>query len=143
MGSSRPISRLLPTQEERVHERSKKAFAHRVGFGEEKPTLISMQNVGIKLGAHPIATFKFKYRPLEFLQAEGIVPIPVEEKRRALESPESIIKDEDDSDAEEARILEEKLKAIQKKRLIKSRGVKKVKAESKPVFIPGEVIDLT
>jgi len=53
-------------------------------------------------------------------------------------SPEPAIKDEDgDADAE-IRMLEEKLNAAREKRKFK-----RVKTESKPVFISGEVIDLT
>lgn len=124
-------------------------------FGEEmlrKPNIFCAHN----LDKNPLVIFVFKF---EFLRANGIVPAQVGQKRPAAESPEPAIKEEDaDSDDEEAKLLEEKLcaireqqiafyekklSAIREKRSIKAVKVKRVKTESKPLFISGEVIDLT
>ncbi|TFK36374.1 hypothetical protein BDQ12DRAFT_248760 [Crucibulum laeve] len=59
-----------------VHERSKKAGAHHVKFGKEyasaPPTMDLVQ--GYNMDQLPYLTFTFKYRPMEILMANGIVP---------------------------------------------------------------------
>jgi len=174
-------TQLLPPQEEKVHEQSKKAFAHRVGFGEESTKTEYLQG-SVRLDKNPVVTFRFLYRPLDFLYAQGIInrPVPVKSEsptRAATNNPDLV-----ESDTEEMRLLkeklalsqekiacqqeklaleqqkleldqekllfyQEKLDAIQKKRPLEASTskvmVKRVKNESKAVFLPGEVIDLT
>jgi len=113
-----------------------------VGFGEEIQSKKSIHGRESQtLDKKPVVTFIFKYRPLEILRATDIVQSQVKRKRAAVESPEPAIKDEaTDSDAEETKVLEEKLNAIREK---KANKVKRIKTESKTPFISGEIIDLT
>jgi len=55
-----------------VHERSKKAIAHQVNFGSEIP--VSKGNTYRWKTLETLVTFIFKYRPLEMLRANDIVP---------------------------------------------------------------------
>ncbi|KAJ2934962.1 hypothetical protein H1R20_g2102, partial [Candolleomyces eurysporus] len=61
-----------------VHERSKKAGAHHVTYGEEyaspAPTVDMVR--GRTIDTAPVATFSFKYRPYDILLANGIIPRP-------------------------------------------------------------------
>ncbi|KZP16441.1 hypothetical protein FIBSPDRAFT_895026 [Athelia psychrophila] len=61
-----------------VHERIKKATAHRVQLGAETPTFERSDKIYYlkRLDNHPMAKFTFKYRPLDVLQANGIVSVP-------------------------------------------------------------------
>ncbi|KAJ6561713.1 hypothetical protein B0H19DRAFT_1375061 [Mycena capillaripes] len=132
-----------------LHERSKKAIGHSVQFGPEFHTRkhsVKWHSQDIKT----LATFSFKYRPIELLRAQGIAPPGVREERAA--TPTDILDltmDVDDEDTDEAKIkeLEIQLQALKKK---KKKQVKRepsdVKKEIKSerlAFIPGEVIDLT
>ncbi|KAH7907671.1 hypothetical protein BJ138DRAFT_1128994 [Hygrophoropsis aurantiaca] len=59
-----------------VHERAKKAHSHCVAFGNEVALPLSPTLRTQRIGATPLATFVFKYRPLERLIADGIAPPP-------------------------------------------------------------------
>ncbi|KAJ2919833.1 hypothetical protein MD484_g605, partial [Candolleomyces efflorescens] len=68
-----------PTLDDRiVHERSKKAGAHHVTYGDEyaspAPTVDMVR--GRTIDTTPIATFTFKYRPYDILLASDIIPRP-------------------------------------------------------------------
>ncbi|KZP16452.1 hypothetical protein FIBSPDRAFT_958018 [Athelia psychrophila] len=76
-----------PPQEQQVHERTKKATVHRVKLGTEQTCASTRIFFGKHLDEHPIATFVFKYRPLDVLQANGIVSAPVEETHNTIDEP--------------------------------------------------------
>lgn len=66
----------LHVREGKVHERSKKACAHRVIFGEEVPLQArrSTSHTSFKPDKRPTTVFVFKYTRLDILQAMGIAP---------------------------------------------------------------------
>ncbi|KAG1741099.1 hypothetical protein EDB19DRAFT_1908129 [Suillus lakei] len=71
----------LRVREGKVHERSKKACAHRVVFGEEVPRRQVHHQPGrptsctmFRPDNHPTTIFVFKYTRLDILQAMGIAP---------------------------------------------------------------------
>ncbi|KAJ7661652.1 hypothetical protein B0H17DRAFT_1212208 [Mycena rosella] len=142
----------------KIHERAKKAATQQISFCE--PVFREPAKVVRCKWTERIITFSFKYRPLESLRANGTAP-PLRDKRKRKASPEC---DEEDSDAEEARLLETRLSEIRAKQAQKTpknlkrkikaeddtdiidltRPKKRIKIEDrKPVFIPGEGIDLT
>ncbi|KAJ7882295.1 hypothetical protein B0H13DRAFT_2048339 [Mycena leptocephala] len=133
-----------------MHERSKKAMGHSVQFGPE----FHRQNLPFQKASQTIrtlATFTFKYRPIELLRAEGIAP-PAPRAQRAA-TPTDVVDlsmdvDEDDGDDAEIRKLETRLNALKKKNKGKqvkreSSNIKKEIKSEEPIFRPGEVIDLT
>jgi len=151
-----------------VHERSKKAIAHRVNYGSEIPRSCPKFSVNV---VETLATFIFKYRPLEMLRANDIVPQnpePREPQEHTLDTPpisetssrkgehskvkeevESGSESETDEDSMREKALLAELEKIRKGRHLKDskRPKKKLKKEleDKPlrVFTPGEIIDLT
>ncbi|EIW53412.1 uncharacterized protein TRAVEDRAFT_60876 [Trametes versicolor FP-101664 SS1] len=156
-----------------VHEKSKKAGVHAVSFGEVKAAEVVKSCTAVGLEKEPFAIFKFRYRPLELLRANGIVPLPPQDKKgkkRSLDVPDddlgagpsskrarghSVVKPEfdedDDDDAEDDVVfLQEQLAMIQK-RLADAQAAKRtktiVKRETSPIIVPSsisdEVIDLT
>ncbi|PFH48367.1 hypothetical protein AMATHDRAFT_5861 [Amanita thiersii Skay4041] len=132
-----------------VHERSKKGLVHQAGFGDQysRPA----HSISVLDRYEDLVTFVFKYRPLDVLQAHGIVPKPPSPKRKAkstgqkrkardLESEVLEISD-DPSDKED----DQRLKALEagaEIQQIKTRRKKQIKTEPKPVVFDG-VIDLT
>ncbi|KAG2122115.1 hypothetical protein DEU56DRAFT_832831 [Suillus clintonianus] len=75
----------LRVREGRVHERSKKACAHRVIFGEEVPRQVQHKfSSSLEPDNRPATVFVFKYTRLDILQAMGIAPLtsknPVKEE---------------------------------------------------------------
>ncbi|KAF4613484.1 hypothetical protein D9613_007512 [Agrocybe pediades] len=147
---------------DKVHERSKKGLDHRIKLGAIKHTKESRKPSYYitNLEDVPMASFVFKYRPLEILKATGVIPrdrtptpppvVPKEKSSLKRKLPqvkqEAITVEEDDSDDEERR-LKERLEQIRQEKLAKkasgSRPTKRVKQEPKVYFTPGEIIDLT
>ncbi|KAF5334860.1 hypothetical protein D9758_014291 [Tetrapyrgos nigripes] len=60
------------SSEDLLHERSSKAITHRVGLGEERGR--SKEDFMTFEAIRVIATFAFKYRPIEFLRANDVAP---------------------------------------------------------------------
>ncbi|KAJ3997073.1 hypothetical protein F5050DRAFT_1894598 [Lentinula boryana] len=88
----------------KVHEKSKKATGHRVGFGANKPVvytdLISTQRHA------NLVKFVFRYRPIDMLRANGIAPPEERKKRTASPSEPEVLDltgDQPDSDDEVER----------------------------------------
>ncbi|KAJ6561711.1 hypothetical protein B0H19DRAFT_1142388 [Mycena capillaripes] len=142
-------NRFVACEPKILHERSKKAIGHSVQFGPEfhvkKDKTSKVQII------KTLATFSFKYRPIELLRAEGIAP-PVTREERAV-TPTEIIDlsmdvDEEDADQAEIKRLQARLDTLQKKNKrthVKREAVhikKEIKSEG-GIFRPGEVIDLT
>ncbi|KAI0643770.1 hypothetical protein C8Q79DRAFT_153370 [Trametes meyenii] len=156
-----------------VHETSKKAGVHAVSFGDAKRVLVKRVVTPIGLEREPFATFIFRYRPIELLRANDIVPSlpsPDKGKKRPNDAPEeprdSTLSgskrkrtsppakteptDEDDNDDEHLTFLEEQL-AMMQQRVEQARAAKRsrtvVKREVSPICAPSsslnEVIDLT
>ncbi|KAF9493311.1 hypothetical protein BDN71DRAFT_1450438 [Pleurotus eryngii] len=147
--------------ESKVHERSKKLGAHSARLGE--PEYKVSKYVSIRRYGR-VASFTFRYRPLDILQAQSIVPPPNSSKRKADNTPGE---DETDAPVDKKRAIpevieldddgnedvESELKALRARmELLKAKQVKKeraepsakrVKREHKPVLIQGEIIDLT
>ncbi|KAG2070220.1 hypothetical protein BDR04DRAFT_1100448 [Suillus decipiens] len=78
-GISKNSNSTLRVREGKVHERSKKACAHRVVFGEEIPRQNylpdrSTSRSVFKPDNRPTTVFVFKYTRLDILQAMGIAP---------------------------------------------------------------------
>jgi len=130
-----------------LHERSKKAGAHHVKFGEEYVSLQPTVDLvdGYKMDTAPYATFIFRYRPLDMLMANGIVPRPMGQSRVTQVKPEG-----DTATADEIRNLEARLKSLRSEIAIPNRGgpsgTRRVKMEpmnSNGTFVHREVIDLT
>ncbi|KAJ7761020.1 hypothetical protein B0H16DRAFT_1884456 [Mycena metata] len=120
---------------QKVHERAKKAMNQQIKFGAavEHAQVQSAQIRRVGLG--PLVTFSFKYRSLDVLKANGIVPpTPRPEKRKATGSPEPASNDNEpapsddaDADAAEAAKIEERLATLTAKRV--KPNPKTVKAE--------------
>ncbi|KAK7005970.1 hypothetical protein R3P38DRAFT_3326413 [Favolaschia claudopus] len=156
--------------DDKVHERTKKAVTQRIKLADaevlRKPITFSTYR---RIGPD-IVTFCFKYRPMDVLRANGIAPpLPTLKRKASAEPSPSPVEDRDDAeelaDLEEARVLREKLRALEerlakrdtKPRITSSKTSadvidltqdrskrKRIKAEpGKSTVIPGEVIDLT
>ncbi|KAG6819639.1 hypothetical protein H0H93_009944, partial [Arthromyces matolae] len=156
--------------DKKVHERSKKAMKHKISLGDEvKQPATQYQDFEI---ACVICRFIFKYRSLNILRADGIAPpaspspLPTTKgKRKASEAidddndnKDRISKQPDgppplstelDEDEIQLKHLLEQVHSV-KSRISAKNGVKttskkakKVKKEHRPVFLSGEVIDLT
>ncbi|KAH7884270.1 hypothetical protein F5I97DRAFT_1888165 [Phlebopus sp. FC_14] len=141
--------------EEKVHERSKKAMSHCVGYGPETRIAKLLTPVHYP-DLEPLATFMFKYREENILRANGIIPRPPgngaapAEQGEVLDLTAGAVKTE--SHADEIEALDNAILAMQRKRdALQSKRrnpggsqppAKRIKSESK--FVPtGEVIDLT
>nr|VWO95331.1 Uncharacterized protein [Ganoderma boninense] len=77
-----------------VHERSKKAGAHSVGLGEGSPVQPFTQmwfHDPIDPSEGKAATFIFRYRPRDLLQAQGIMPL---DRPKSSEAESSTVKKE-------------------------------------------------
>ncbi|KAK7005965.1 hypothetical protein R3P38DRAFT_2556571 [Favolaschia claudopus] len=103
----------------KVHERSKKGMNQQVQFGDA--VLHSqVQSAAIRrVGYAPLVTFSFKYRSLDVLKANGIVPSaePGSRKRKASTSPEEESAEKElDADEQEAARLKERIAALTAKR---------------------------
>ncbi|KAF8072186.1 hypothetical protein FPV67DRAFT_925272 [Lyophyllum atratum] len=149
--------RILPVIE-KVHERSKKAMTHQVRFGEEVLHRKPYESIANKTISE-LATFIFRYRSIDVLRADGIAPSePASQKgkRKVDETDNASDKDtEDGPEGDEEENQQAELKALLAridtiqsnlaKKGSKSMGAKRVKTEARvrPLFIPGEVIDLT
>ncbi|KAJ7340696.1 hypothetical protein DFH08DRAFT_244139 [Mycena albidolilacea] len=121
-----------------LHERSKKAMGHSVQFGAAYPA-INSQADPIEVIAE-LATFVFKYRPIELLRAQGIAPPEIRPAAAPIEVVDLTV---DDDDASEIKQLEARLPVLKKKGVkVKSKS-SGVKQEKSFVFAPGEIIDLT
>ncbi|KAG5642896.1 hypothetical protein DXG03_001903 [Asterophora parasitica] len=158
-GEVTPSTKTLSTADEKLHEKSKKAMKHRVKFGEEEG--YSTQRVRTVRNICTLATFIFRRFFSDVLRADGIAPPEPEShnpgKRKASEAgdDESGEESDDDSgldekDEAELKALLARVSKIQSKMAkkgsvgSKAPAAKKVKREPKaPVFLPGEVIDLT
>ncbi|KAK7000728.1 hypothetical protein R3P38DRAFT_3055751 [Favolaschia claudopus] len=106
----------------KIHERSKKGITQQVGFADsvkrEPVKVVSCQ------WTERVVTFSFKYRPLDLLRANGIAaPLPLAESHP--EGSAMGASDEEDSDADEARLLERRLSAIRAKRASKTPAKKR------------------
>ncbi|KAG1841037.1 hypothetical protein DFJ58DRAFT_79985 [Suillus subalutaceus] len=123
-----------------VHERSKKASSHCVGFGEEirvpPQQVINVARVGII----PTATFVFRYRPFDRLVADGIAPPPMQPSRGTKrEVPVDVPEPEDHNDGTGLDIDDEALRELNalkaqvrrlEERISTTRSAKRVKIES-------------
>ncbi|KAJ6498911.1 hypothetical protein C8R45DRAFT_980349 [Mycena sanguinolenta] len=153
---------LTSLSEIKVHERSKKAITQQITLAERELLSKPLATLSYRLGAE-LAKFSFKYRPADVLRANGIIPASQQLKRKASAEPlRSPSPEYDQADAERAKVLRDELAALEAKRLKtekkprvkddpdildltqdRKKKVKKVKKESKPTFIQGEIIDLT
>ncbi|RDB28689.1 hypothetical protein Hypma_014844 [Hypsizygus marmoreus] len=159
------VTRVCKLSDDKVHERSKKAMAHRVQLGETKQlapqTAVKVKHLSV------LAQFVFRYRSIDILRADGIAPpLPVArktsgEKRKADEITRDDDEDgeeqesRDDEEADQAELkallaavntINERVNAIQVKMTKKSGSTskkKKVKTEPRSALASGEVIDLT
>ncbi|KAJ7592539.1 hypothetical protein C8J56DRAFT_1161681 [Mycena floridula] len=124
---------------EKLHERSKKALVHQIGAAPE-PMISSSTTVRTKKAGFPIVKFVFKYRSLDQLMANDIVP----RLKRVSEAVDDDDEEEDLSKEEallEARLLEIRAKKTRKK--VKREPLVPKQEDIKPAFLPGTIIDLT
>jgi len=139
-----------------IHERSKKLGAHCVGLGAAVSVDIQFATCEY-YDQEPYVKFRFYYRKRDFLQAQGIIPIPSPAPpvrppaKRIAVKREHESDDETDDDVEALEKRHAELKA-QQERIVRKLSRKKakveVKEEQQPLlmrafFSPGEVIDLT
>ncbi|KAJ7467186.1 hypothetical protein FB451DRAFT_1561069 [Mycena latifolia] len=154
-----PAHHLSSLTEIKVHERTKKAVTQQITLAKSEKLVRRDVFVSSQRAGPDRVKFCFKYRPMDILQANGIAP-RLEQKATA-DPPRAPTPDADLAAAEEERILRERLKALEARRVKKenkprmkrefeSDGVidltqptKKVKLEAKRPFISGEIIDLT
>ncbi|KAK7471249.1 hypothetical protein VKT23_002656 [Stygiomarasmius scandens] len=150
----------------KVHERSKKALGHQVGLGEERASTHkeSLHDI-CGHDKSKLATFLFRYRPIDFLRANGTAPpAPPSNTSSSQKRPVPVediiaISDSDDPQDEDLQALQEveaQLLAVRQQLRNKRRKITKVKSESNvkmepglvkrektDVQLDGEVIDLT
>ncbi|KAF5349808.1 hypothetical protein D9758_010206 [Tetrapyrgos nigripes] len=132
-----------------VHERAKKAIAHRAGLGKE---ITSGLNTFVQTRTiRTIVTFVFRYRPIGVLRANDIAPPLVTSGKRPADDIIDISEltdseDEGDHDEERIAALQVQLATLQNKqrrrKKIKLDPDMKAEAEDRP-RLAGEVIDLT
>ncbi|PFH48370.1 hypothetical protein AMATHDRAFT_5864 [Amanita thiersii Skay4041] len=136
-----------------VKPNSGKALVHRAGFGDQYTR--SYDGVVNYNKFEVLATFIFKYRPLDFLQANGIVPKPLplepkaqtrgKKRKRSVSRSETLeIPDgpSDEEDAQRLKALQAEIQQIEARRAKRPKLIPEVKTEQKPIIIDG-VIDLT
>ncbi|KAL1738303.1 hypothetical protein HDZ31DRAFT_70145 [Schizophyllum fasciatum] len=167
------VSRQLHLAEStQMHEKSKKGLAHSVAFSKPKrlqrPVTFSQVH---KIGTEPLATFTFRYRGLDMLRANGIVPMPApaapsRESRSVSSTPAAgpsrgrkrkatdaltpqrdvkpmIIDMEEEAEVEERiRKAEDELRRARLE-MHRRRGNTRIKLEQVLPILPGEVFDLT
>ncbi|THU87678.1 hypothetical protein K435DRAFT_336807 [Dendrothele bispora CBS 962.96] len=93
-----------------VHERRKKASNHSASLGAPLPTAPTSVRSARPYGT-PVATFCFRYRSLDMLQANGIAPPPTPIKRPS--SPEIIEDSDEDADEKELARLRAQTNLVQ------------------------------
>ncbi|KAF6763632.1 hypothetical protein DFP72DRAFT_872986 [Ephemerocybe angulata] len=136
-----------------VHERSKKAGAHHVVYGEEygSPAPVVDMVRGRVIDSTPFVTFSFKYRPYDVLMANDIIPRPMLSTRTNVPSS-SRNNEVDQKTAAQIKRLENRLNALKTKaKLVPHAGiVKRTVGSSKgkgrargPIPPNAEIIDLT
>ncbi|KAF8126957.1 hypothetical protein EV363DRAFT_1433833 [Boletus edulis] len=146
---------------EELHERSKKATVHCVGFGPQKARKRSRYICRLIRNSLPKIDFVFKYRPLSVLQANGIAPRPASadvdaglennDDERNVGAPNGSVPEDIKPAQLNGRIrnLENELKRLRDLQASDSedRKPKRIKTESRegrrPLIVPGEIIDLT
>ncbi|KIJ98150.1 hypothetical protein K443DRAFT_681021 [Laccaria amethystina LaAM-08-1] len=145
MGSSTRY-RKPPTLSHKVHERSKKGIVHGTSLGDEVET--KQENRRRTRTIEHLATFVFKYRPLDVLQADGIAPNDT--PTAAVQPEPSKVEDVAESSgslAARKRALMEELRQIEEleSRKRKSDGAEggRVKKERRELVQLGGIIDLT
>ncbi|KAJ3010633.1 hypothetical protein NUW54_g2425 [Trametes sanguinea] len=162
--SDEPYKPLAVSDIGAVHERSKKAGTHAVSFGEAEK--VNRMKIYTPIGQEeePFATFVFRYRPLELLQANGIVPLPPRPpkgKKRASDihdgrddagrstskrqredpdvKPDPEDDEDDEDDVDEVTFLREQMSMLQR-RLEEAEAARRsrvvVKREVSPIRVP-------
>ncbi|KAG2362806.1 hypothetical protein BDR07DRAFT_1406180 [Suillus spraguei] len=132
--------KLVPAKGTMVHERSKKASSHCVGFGEEIRIQPQQITHVARIGTTPMTTFIFRYRPFDRLVADGIAPPPMQPLRGTKrEAPVDVPEpdyhndgtglDADDETLRELNALKAQVRRLEE-RISTTRNVKKVKIES-------------
>ncbi|KAJ7157600.1 hypothetical protein C8R43DRAFT_1125277 [Mycena crocata] len=104
-GTQRRRSSNVSLGEEAVHERSKKVISHSVQLGDEFETEIALWAAEV---IKVLVIFTFKYRPMEILQAQKIIPhAPGEDKPRSefIDSTMDADEDEENDKAEVKQLL--------------------------------------
>ncbi|GLB40683.1 hypothetical protein LshimejAT787_0805540 [Lyophyllum shimeji] len=151
-----PVSNLAV--DDKVHERVKKALVHRTTFGKENVERDAIEVMGTRDVA-VLATFKFRYRSIDVLRADGIAPpdpnIQKSRGRKRKVGESDVPGEERGTEDEEEEREQAELKALLAridvlqsnlaKKRSEAKGAKKVKVEptTRDPFVPGEVIDLT
>ncbi|KAJ3571505.1 hypothetical protein NP233_g3724 [Leucocoprinus birnbaumii] len=150
---------------EKLHEKAKKGISQRIGLGKtikQDPVITYTPE-----WKEDIVTFSFRYRPLNWLQAQGIAPPPPKApspapeldltqpvpgpkrrpKRKVKVEEEPVeISDDDEEDEEVQRLLAQVEEIKSRKRKQRQETVsspKRVKQEELTKLLDGEVIDLT
>ncbi|KAK7443240.1 hypothetical protein VKT23_015838 [Stygiomarasmius scandens] len=99
----------------KVHERSKKAIGHQIGLGQEKRC--KTQHITKIRRLRLLATFVFRYRPIDILRANGLAPpVPSQslgQKRRITDDDDMIDLTLEDSDGELSRDTTEEIAALE------------------------------
>ncbi|KDQ63542.1 hypothetical protein JAAARDRAFT_189106 [Jaapia argillacea MUCL 33604] len=145
---------------QKVHERLKKAGAHRVQFGEDMPC--DRKAVKTKrLDKRPFARFIFRYNSLEVLRANGIVPAATGLSASADVKPKKTATTTQStsgySEAERIKALEAELKSLKEKQQPSNSNKRKAESARSPskrvkpeptnrssgVFATKDVLDLT
>ncbi|KAF7322036.1 hypothetical protein MKEN_00726400 [Mycena kentingensis (nom. inval.)] len=131
-----------------VHEQSKKALTQHIHF-EPPQAAVSKHYSTVRTGAD-IVIFKFKYRPLDVLRADGIIL----SERKVLDAEDDESEDEDAKEVdrlrEQLRVAEAKLaaKRVDKKTRIKTEADDDLAPAAKRVKrldedgAPSDVVDL-
>ncbi|KJA16101.1 hypothetical protein HYPSUDRAFT_207337 [Hypholoma sublateritium FD-334 SS-4] len=143
-------TRVLP-KPSKIHERSKKGLVHQINYGPaiRSKVIPYMHQPTQKYGT--AATFIYRYRPLELLQANGIAP-----RASPVDGPLKIDTKVEVSDGEDAQIPEDilakeraLLAELEQVRIAKRAAIAKDKRPKNRIksevtyFTPGEIIDLT
>ncbi|KAJ7680828.1 hypothetical protein DFH06DRAFT_1164302 [Mycena polygramma] len=147
----------------KIHERSKKGVTQQISVAEPEFHNKPKRQVRSRRTGPNLATFSFRYRPIDVLRANGIAPpLPQLKRKASAELLRAQTPDDDIADAEEEKVLRERLRTLEAKRVKKEKkprvknetsdavmvdltqdSKQKVKMEERQPFIKGEVIDLT
>ncbi|KAH8822942.1 hypothetical protein DL96DRAFT_1619929 [Flagelloscypha sp. PMI_526] len=64
----------LPEMTSKIHERSKKGLVHGVAFGGVRQSYVPSTSVDVQFLDQTPIVFTFRYRPIDVLRADGIIP---------------------------------------------------------------------
>ncbi|KAF5334840.1 hypothetical protein D9758_014290 [Tetrapyrgos nigripes] len=123
IGAAIPVPKPTFVPQAKIHERSNKAIKHQIGLGAVET--IPIQDYFALEVVRDIGTYVFRYRPIDFLRANSVVPpLPLHSETKKSASPDG------PSTFQKQAMIQ--LAALRKK------TVKRIKQEPKDAIIPSQ-----